>query len=358
MVQMLVFFLLTPFFPAAAPEDTEVKAPGIVFFETTIDIGKIPNTAPFDAELAFINQGNAPLKILRVKTSCLCTGAKPDKESYAPDETGIIYVTFHPEDLQGPLKRTITIYTNDPKHRQVKCFLKADVQAEVRVLPRFLYVDNIQSSEVRHRTMTVSSETLKSLEITNLKSDEPFLKPVAIRKDDQHWEIQIRIDGSSVPKGKNRSVVYITFNTNSKVQEEILVQSFVTLKDPILVSPANVTLPGLLPGQQYHYVHSLRTIDGTPLGIKGWKLNMKPEQASRCFEVVYSNKTERVKKISLNIKNSCILPDHFEGELTIQTDYGKQPIVIIPIQGSLQVKKEEDPNTPQKNITHKKTVIE
>jgi hypothetical protein len=358
MTQFLFFFLLTTFFPAAAPEDTEVKAPGIVFFETTIDLGKIPNTAPRDVELSFINQGNAPLKIIRIKTSCICTGAKSDKESYAPNETGIIYISFHPEDLQGPLKRTITVFTNDPKHRQVTCYLKADVQAEVRVLPRFLYVDNIQSNEVRNTTMTVSSETLKSLDITNLKSDEPFLKPVAVRKDNQHWEIQVRIDGAGVPKGKNRSIVYITFNTNSKVQEEILIQSFVTLKDPILVSPASVTLPGLFPGQPYHFELSLRTLDGTPLGIKNWKLNLKPEPASQCIEIVYSQKTGKRQKISLNIKKSCTLPDHFEGELILQTDYKKQPKVTIPIQGSLHVKNEEKLNAPQKKLANRKTVTE
>ena len=86
----------------------------IEFKETTIDygeakIGKDDGIRNFE----FKNTGDAPLLITKVYSTCGCTIPKKPEKPIMPGASGIIEVKYDVSaKRKGPIRKTITVYTN------------------------------------------------------------------------------------------------------------------------------------------------------------------------------------------------------------------------------------------------------
>ena len=84
----------------------------IEFKETTIDYGTIEKGADGVRVFEFTNTGNAPLVISKAYSTCGCTVPSPPKDPIAPGESGVIKVKYDTNRSPGPIRKTITVYTN------------------------------------------------------------------------------------------------------------------------------------------------------------------------------------------------------------------------------------------------------
>lgn len=93
-------------------------APRIALEAATLELGEMPNGRIAEREVAVRNDGDAPLVVSSVITSCGCTTAALEPMTLAPGESGALRVTFdsgaHGPDLRGPLMREVTLMSNDP----------------------------------------------------------------------------------------------------------------------------------------------------------------------------------------------------------------------------------------------------
>ena len=84
----------------------------IIKFETEIiDYGTIDQFADGSRLFTFTNEGNAPLVITDVKTSCGCTVPIFSKEPILPGETGELLIQYDTKRL-GVFNKTITVISN------------------------------------------------------------------------------------------------------------------------------------------------------------------------------------------------------------------------------------------------------
>ena len=81
-----------------------------------------------DYTFNFGNNGNSPLKIKDIKTSCGCTAALVSSEVLEPGEEGTLKVELDNSNRSGKMSRTITISTNDPKDPTQILTVYADIQ--------------------------------------------------------------------------------------------------------------------------------------------------------------------------------------------------------------------------------------
>ncbi len=79
------------------------------------------------AAFAFTNTGEDPVTIASVTTSCGCTTASLEKQTYAPGETGRIEATFTFGDRVGKQVKRITVKTDDPQQPQQVLLLEVDI---------------------------------------------------------------------------------------------------------------------------------------------------------------------------------------------------------------------------------------
>ena len=75
--------------------------------------GKVSHVYPFT------NEGNAPLVILSIETSCGCTKATYDKKPVPPGGKGEILITYDPKRQGGVFYKAIQVFTNEPVKRRI-----------------------------------------------------------------------------------------------------------------------------------------------------------------------------------------------------------------------------------------------
>ena len=87
--------------------------PKLTFDKTQHDFGKVgegDGAASYD--FAFKNTGTTPLIIQNVSTTCGCTTPEWTKEPIRPGAAGFIKVSYDVKGRQGPIDRTIAVYSN------------------------------------------------------------------------------------------------------------------------------------------------------------------------------------------------------------------------------------------------------
>ncbi|RDK84683.1 DUF1573 domain-containing protein [Marinirhabdus gelatinilytica] len=107
-----------------------MNAQGKFEFKTeTIDYGKVAKGSDGVRVFEFTNVGDQPIVVTDVKSSCGCTIPKKPKGAVNPGETGQIEVKYDTQNKVGPIRKTITVYSNASE--PVKALkIKGEVLAE------------------------------------------------------------------------------------------------------------------------------------------------------------------------------------------------------------------------------------
>lgn len=92
-------------------------SPTVVVVPASFDFGEISAAAPVSGTLSIRNEGNGPLRIESLRTSCSCTTAEVADTTVAAQAETTLTITFDPlvhEGLYGPLLRMVYVESNDP----------------------------------------------------------------------------------------------------------------------------------------------------------------------------------------------------------------------------------------------------
>lgn len=105
--------------------------PRIAPASLSLELGDMPNGEIAERELVVRNDGDAPLVVDTITTSCGCTTAALEPMTIAPGTSGILRITFdsgaHGPDLRGPLLREVMIASNDPATPEVVVSVTANI---------------------------------------------------------------------------------------------------------------------------------------------------------------------------------------------------------------------------------------
>ena len=89
--------------------------------DPTYDFGDVPRKGgDLEREFRFVNDGTAPLVIVRVITSCSCLKASFSKRPVEPADSGVIRITYEPHKSEpGAFNKVIQVYSNSVDGRDV-----------------------------------------------------------------------------------------------------------------------------------------------------------------------------------------------------------------------------------------------
>lgn len=310
------------------------EVPKIVIDKTEHDFGKIDKTNKVTAIIKFRNEGKGVLEIKDVKTSCGCTSAKPEKRSYEPGEDGEVTVTFNPSRFQGPITKTVTIMTNDPEKPSYQCKIMAEIIVDIMVKPQVLFVQNLKRSETRTEKITIYTERLDKLEISDLACDRDFLTYKMERVDDKTVDIMVTVKGADIPSDQKRVFANLSYKTNGKGEAEEKTRVHVMVQDPVEVQPPAIYLFGSKQGFAREIKIRLSSTVDTALEIKDVVFEMEPASAKEYVtsEIISDEKTGLSLQVKLGEKAE---KGKFEGKIILKTNLAEQPEVIVPLKGSV-----------------------
>ena len=89
--------------------------------ETTWNFGDVPRRGgDLVHEFRFVNDGDRPLVLVRVITSCSCIKATYSKRPVAPADSGVIRIVYEPHKSEpGAFNKVIQIYSNSVDGRDI-----------------------------------------------------------------------------------------------------------------------------------------------------------------------------------------------------------------------------------------------
>lgn len=100
----------------------------ILFDSTTLDMGSLILYQPKEVVFNFINNGENPLVIHTLKTSCGCTTSNWIKKRILPGKSSTIHVTYNAASL-GYFRKSINVYANI-KHNPITLEIFGEVNKE------------------------------------------------------------------------------------------------------------------------------------------------------------------------------------------------------------------------------------
>lgn len=92
-------------------DKVEANVAIITFDAETMDYGTIEQNSNGERTFTFTNNGNAPLIISKVKSSCGCTIPSYSKTPIAPNTSSVITVKYDTKRV-GAFSKTITVTSN------------------------------------------------------------------------------------------------------------------------------------------------------------------------------------------------------------------------------------------------------
>jgi hypothetical protein len=127
---------------ASAAAAAAAAKPKIVFPVSEKNFGKIKQGAEASYEFVFRNDGDAPLTIKNVETSCGCTAALVSDRKVPPGKSGKIKVVFNSLGYAGEVTKYVFVDSDDPAtpRAQLKISAAVDVPPQPRIdLDRYSY---------------------------------------------------------------------------------------------------------------------------------------------------------------------------------------------------------------------------
>lgn len=91
------------------------------FAKSAHDFGDVPRKGgDLVYDFAFTNEGDAPLVLMRVITSCSCLKATFSKKPVAPGESGVVRIVYEPHKAEpGAFNKVIQICSNAASGRDL-----------------------------------------------------------------------------------------------------------------------------------------------------------------------------------------------------------------------------------------------
>jgi hypothetical protein len=207
-------------------ESQQDGAPRIEFDELTFNFGTMYQQEEVSHAFAFRNTGNATLKIEKVRSSCGCTAAMPDKRELAPGEAATLKVTFRSGSMRDRVVKRVYVDSNDPAQARVNLTVTGEIKVEVEVNPRGVYLGRLKIGETLERSVEIVPVDAEDFKILGVSADHPDVrvgKPVPLGKDRPGYRLSVRF-GPVEEAG--RISAKVTVRTNLEHTKELTISVY------------------------------------------------------------------------------------------------------------------------------------
>lgn len=150
------------------------KPPRVAFDHLRYEIGEVRHGKVVEHDFPFRNLGELDLTVDRTRSTRECAATLPMGRVTRANTGGVVHASLDTTGLAGELRRTITVYTNDPHKRAVLLTLTGTVVSDILVEPAQLYVGSVTRGAPAVNKFRVTLKT-NSVRIGSASEDNPYL---------------------------------------------------------------------------------------------------------------------------------------------------------------------------------------
>lgn len=133
---------------------------------------RAPDDDHVETKFTFRNAGPQPVTIKSVKTSCGCTTARLEKNTYAPGEKGEVAARFAFGERKGAHRKMITVTADDGSQQELN--LVVFIHPVLTITPALVFWRVGQPAEARAVQLTVEPGT--NARVKSVVSSNPRVK--------------------------------------------------------------------------------------------------------------------------------------------------------------------------------------
>jgi hypothetical protein len=315
----------------AAPKSDNTAAPAggsnpkIQFAEIVYDFGKVSSGDVVKHTFVFTNIGTAKLEIKDVRPGCGCTTAGTWDKEVEPGKTGSIPLQFNSANFGGTILKQATVTCNDPTQTNVVLQIKGTVWKPIEITPS-MAVFNVSSESETNETKVVrivsnleEPLTLSDLQCTN-RSFRAELKTVQPGKE---FELQI----TALPPFTSPSMVApVTFKTSATNMPQVSVSAYVSVQQPVTVSPTQILLsPGPITNAVHHVV-TVRNSGTNSLVLSDASVNVPGAQVR-----VQETQPGRLFNLSVDFPAGFEVKPGQQVEVSVKSNHPKFALIKVPV---------------------------
>jgi len=335
---------LTPFVMAQAPKAAEAaKAPRLMLTEPIKDFGTVPKGEKLDWSFEVKNTGTTDLEILAAKPTCGCTVADFTKV-IKPGQSGKVTAHVDTTNFAGPISKSVQLETNDPAAASAQVTITAIVKPFVEAHPAGFVRVNMLKGETDKQHLLLYSEETEPFEILKIETPNDWIKAEFVKAVGEHarpeygksgqtqYRLDITVGGDEAKIGPIAEKIRIS--TNSKHQPEYIVNVSGVVRPTFRVEPTGVNFGEVAPTDTAAVrtillrSNNLKapesfTVTDVESGVAGLTAAVKPTDKKGEYEVTL--------QVAKDAK-----PGVLEGNVVIHTSDRIQPVVTVPIKGSVK----------------------
>ena len=302
-------------------------APKAVVEKPIIDVGKVKKGEPIRQEFVIRNAGDAPLEITEVKPSCGCTVTEFDAV-IAPGARGRVTAVVKTDAFGGGIAKSVTVFTNDTDNPKINLVIKALIHEAVIARPGYARFMTVQGQPVESSVQTVSSTDGVTFRVLSVASPYPFVK--ATHREDPgeagRWRVEVSLDREA-PAGPLAD--YLLVRTDHPEQPEVKIAVSGLVRPTIAVAPKVADF-----GRREVSEPQSKSLEVKNLGSAAVQLTEATSDVAGLEAVIEPVEEGRHYRIQLTLTDAVPKGD-FEGRLTIKTSSPRQPVVEIPLRGTI-----------------------
>ncbi|BBO89574.1 DUF1573 domain-containing protein [Desulfosarcina ovata] len=166
------------------------------------------------------NHGTAPLKVLKVRTSCGCTTAQRPN-AIAPGSSGELVVNGNTGGYGGThFNKSITVYTNDPVAPQIRLWIKGPVAEFAHIVPLKIVLRGTPDDAIQAQA-TITPNPDHPFRILEIVPDVRIADNIDVRMERQGADYRIAINNRMTTPGQYRGRVMI--RTDSALRPQLTI---------------------------------------------------------------------------------------------------------------------------------------
>lgn len=218
-----------------------------MFPDTSHNFGVVARGAKTQHEFEVRNPYAVDVHLAGVRTSCGCTSAALSKQTLKTYEKAAVVATFNTGAFLGSRSATITVTIDQPRFAEVQLHVRGRIRGDVEVSPSALAFGAVDQGTSASRSVLVRRFGRSGWSIVETRKSSDFLD-LQVEPAGQGAYRLTAILKDSAPVGYFHEQVFLMTNDPGMPHLPVQVEGQVTA--PVTVSPSNIFLGAVPPGQQ------------------------------------------------------------------------------------------------------------
>ena len=307
---------------ASAPARGDER-PRLVLVDPSHDFGAVEQGATVAYTYTLRNDGDAPLRIEHLKSSCGCTVAVASERDVPPKQVGRVTVTLDTARITGRTTKVATVYTNDPDAPAVGLALTGQVLADLVVSPTPLYLGRVRRGErVEHEVLIAPGRPGVDYAVTAVEHSNPAVHArIEPRSDGPGQRIVVTLD-DALPLG--RLSEQLVLRTTSPREPTLTLPVLGSVEGDVVLLPPQVTFGVARDATAAERDVFIRNRSGRPLSVTSVVV---PDGVTYRLSTVEEGTEYR---LTLGLRPG-LPPGKIEQTVEIYTDHPDESRLVVPL---------------------------